>query len=252
MSDHVALLNDARDGWQSRSPARRPPSTPSRRLVAVLNEVRARVRRQGQDGDVPRLLVVALPSASAALDKVHDQVALLDEAKDGWRQRSPARRPLSMILNEVRAAATLDDPSMADAGKARKGRAAAAKNRRRSWSYDAWSLSSYGVVCRGSGGWKQWTVSNPAGEADDREQEDATRQHQRQHGHTSLADKAQLRPQIPTRATSSGELGTRVCWVVTWCRSSSLEHSTPQTAQDPLRATWATAHSAQQVDPLQW
>ena len=157
-----------------------------------------------------------------------------------------------MILNEVRAAATLDDPSMADAGKARKGRAAAAKNRRRSWSYDAWSLSSYGVVRRGSGGWKQWTVSNPAGEADDREQEDATRQHQRQHGHTSLADKAQLRPQIPTRATSSGELGTRVCWVVTWCRSSSLEHSTPQTAQDPLRATWATAHSAQQVDPLQW
>ena len=83
MSDHVALLNDARDGWQSRSPALRPPSTPSRQLVAVLNEVRTQVLRQGQDGDVPRLLVVTLPGAAAALDEVHNQVALLDEARDG-------------------------------------------------------------------------------------------------------------------------------------------------------------------------
>ena len=45
--------------------------------VTLLNEVRAQVLRQGQDGDVPRRLTVTLPGAAATLDQVIDQVTLL-------------------------------------------------------------------------------------------------------------------------------------------------------------------------------
>ena len=116
MCNHVALLNDARRGAASHhvqpvvvpgagagvpgaaatlpgAAAALDDPTPMRRLVAVLNKVRALLRRQGQDGAVQRVPAVALPGASAALDEVGDHVALLNDAFDSWWSRSPARQP---------------------------------------------------------------------------------------------------------------------------------------------------------------